>query len=129
MWDTEGLVQIQVRNIAAELARRTDPDHRIHIGAVDVNLPPVLMNQFAYFGYIVFKYTVGRRIGDHDRSQVIAVLLALGPEVIHIDIARFGSADHYHFHAGHLCRGRVGAMRRSRYDTNIAMSFIAALVV
>ena len=58
--DTESLVQVQVGNIAAEFTRRANPDHRVHVGAVDVDLPTVLMNQRANFGYIVFEYTVRR---------------------------------------------------------------------
>ena len=35
--DAEGLVQVEVADVAAELARRGDADQRVHVGAVDVH--------------------------------------------------------------------------------------------
>jgi hypothetical protein len=34
-------VQVQVRHVAAELARRAQADHGVHVGAVDVHLAAV----------------------------------------------------------------------------------------
>ena len=36
--DAEGLVQVQVRDVAAELARLGQPDQGVEVGAVDVDL-------------------------------------------------------------------------------------------
>ena len=38
MWDAEGLVQIQVRYIRAESTRSGQPDERIQVGSIDVDL-------------------------------------------------------------------------------------------
>jgi hypothetical protein len=35
--DAEGLVQVQVRDVAAELARRGQADQRVHVGAVHID--------------------------------------------------------------------------------------------
>jgi hypothetical protein len=40
--NAEGLVQVQVAHVAAELARRGHADQRVHVGAVDVHAAAVL---------------------------------------------------------------------------------------
>ena len=45
--DAEGLVQVQVADVAAELARRRQADQRVHVRAVDVDAPAVLVHQRA----------------------------------------------------------------------------------
>ena len=40
--DAEGLVQVQVAHVAAELARRGHADQRVHVRAVDVDAAAVL---------------------------------------------------------------------------------------
>ena len=95
--DGEGLVQVQVRNVAAELAWRTDTDHRVHVGPVDVDLAAVLVHQFADLGDVVLEHAVRRRVGNHNRGEVVAVLLALRLQIFHVDVAGFGGADHNHF--------------------------------
>ena len=36
--DAERLVQVQVRHVRAELAGTGEPDHRVEVGAVDIDL-------------------------------------------------------------------------------------------
>jgi hypothetical protein len=45
--DAERLVQVEVRDVAAELAGRAQPHHRIHVGAVHVDLAAVAMDDLA----------------------------------------------------------------------------------
>jgi hypothetical protein len=40
-------VQVQVAHVAAELARRGHADQRVHVGAVHVDAPAVLVHQRA----------------------------------------------------------------------------------
>ena len=45
--DAEGLVQVEVADVAAELARRGHADQRVHVGAVDVDLAAVAVDDGA----------------------------------------------------------------------------------
>jgi hypothetical protein len=45
--DAEGLVQVEVADVAAELARRGDADQRVHVGAVDVDPAAVAVHDGA----------------------------------------------------------------------------------
>ena len=45
--NAECLVQVQVRNVRAEFARRGEPDQRVEVRAVDVHLAAVGVNDVA----------------------------------------------------------------------------------
>ena len=87
MRDAEGLVQVQVGDIAAELSGIAKSHHGVQVGAVDVDLAAMLMDDLADLGDGLFEHAVRRGIGDHQRRQVGAVLLGLGPQIPDIDIA------------------------------------------
>ena len=108
--DTEGFVQVEVGDIAAELAGLADADHGVEVGAVYIDLAAVVVNDFTDLTDSLFKDTVGRRIGDHDRGEFAGVKLCLGYKVVDIDVALVVTFNHYDFHATHLCRGGVGAV-------------------
>ena len=65
--DAEGLVQVEVRDVAAELARPGVAQQRVEVGAVDVHLTAVLVHDLAQLGDGVLVDAVRRRVGDHDR--------------------------------------------------------------
>ena len=44
MRDAESLVQVQVADIGAEIARTAEPDLGVHVGAIHVDLPAILVN-------------------------------------------------------------------------------------
>ena len=48
--DGEGLVQVQVRHVAAEFTRLGDPDQGVEVGAVDVHLAAVPVDDVAHLG-------------------------------------------------------------------------------
>jgi hypothetical protein len=56
--DAEGLVQIQVTNVRAQIARTAKPHLRIHVGTVHVNLAAVLMHDRADFLHCFLKHAV-----------------------------------------------------------------------
>ena len=45
--DAEGLVQVEVADVGAELARRGEADQRVHVGAVHVDLAAVRVHDLA----------------------------------------------------------------------------------
>ena len=126
--NTKSLVQIQVRDVAAEFTRRAQADHRIHVGAVDIHLATVGMHDVADFAHRNLKNPVGRRIGNHNGGELVAVLFRPRLEVGNVDVALIVAFHHHHLHAHHLCTGRVGAVSRTRYQTDLAMAFTTAVV-
>ena len=85
--DAERLVQVEVRDVGAELARLGQPDEGVEVGAVDVDLAAGVVDEGAQLGDGVLEDTVRRRVGHHDRGEVVAVLLDLGAQVVHVDVA------------------------------------------
>ena len=67
MRDAERLVQIEMADIGADVARPAEADLRIHVGAVHINLAAVRMDDLAHAPDIRFEYTVCGRIGQHQR--------------------------------------------------------------
>ena len=117
--DAERLVQVEVRHVGAELPRPGDADQRVEVGAVDVDLAAGLVHQRAQLGDVLLEHAVRRRVGDHDRGEVVAVLVDLGPQVVEVDVAAVVARDHDDPHAGHhratprWCRARsTGSGRR-----------------
>ncbi|CAI8728808.1 putative metal-dependent RNase [Pseudomonas sp. IT-P218] len=127
--NAEGLVQVQVRHVAAELARGAQADHGVHVGAVDVHLAAVVVDDAADFADAFLEHAVGRRVGDHQRGEVFAVLDGLGAQVFDVDVAAGVAGGDDDTHAGHLRGGRVGAVGRGRDQADVAAVFATALVV
>ena len=57
--DAEGLVQVQVADIAAQIAGARQADHGVHVGAVDIDLPAVVMGDLADFLDRFLEHAVG----------------------------------------------------------------------
>ena len=68
--NAERFMQVEVRNVGADKARRGDPDLGVHVGAVEINLAAKLMHYLAHFANGLFIHAVGRRIGDHDAGEI-----------------------------------------------------------
>ena len=85
--DTEGLVQIQVADVRTELARTSQPDHRVEVCPVHVDLTACGVNQFAHLADVILEHPVGGWVGDHDRGEVLGVLADLGPEIVEVYLA------------------------------------------
>ena len=112
MGNAEGLVQVHVRHIGADVRRARQPNLGIEVGAVHVHLPAVAVDNFTDFADAFLVHAMGRRIGRHQAGEFIPGLRGFVFQVIQIDVARFVALDDHHAHPGHLRRGRVGAMGR-----------------
>ena len=99
--DAEGLVQVQMRDVTAELAGLRQAQQGVEIGPVDVDLPAVFMDQVAHVADVLLVDAVRRRVGDHDRRQIAGMLLALGSEVLEVDRAVVEGGHHHDPHTGH----------------------------
>src|SRR5471030_1224271 len=127
--DAEGLVQVQVRDVAAEGARRRHADQRVHVGAVDVDLAAVAVDDLAQFLDAFFEHAVRRRVRDHHAGQVLRVQFGLGFQIGQVDVAAGVAGGDDDLHADHIGRRRVGAVRRRWNQADVAMAFAARFVV
>ncbi|CEI74776.1 Uncharacterized protein PAE221_00336 [Pseudomonas aeruginosa] len=127
--DAEGLVQVQVGNVATELARGAQADHGVHVGAVDVHLATAVVDDGADLADRFLEHAVGGRIGDHQRGQAFLVLAGLVAQVLDVDVAARVAGHHHHAHADHAGGSRVGTVGGGRDQTDVALAVAAALVV
>ena len=127
--DAEGLVQVEVRHVAAEPARPAEADHRVHVGAVDVHLSAVAVDDVADLAHRFLEHAVRRRIGDHRCGEARSMLPGLAPEIREIDVAVLVAFHHDDLHAGHLRARRVRAVRRARDQAHVAFALAAARVI
>ena len=127
--NAKGLVQIQVANIGADVAGAAKTDLGVHVRAIHVNLAAVGMNDVANFADGGFENAVGGRVGDHQRGEIVFVRVGFCAQIGEIDVAIFQAGDRHDFESGHHGARRVGAVRGSRNETDIARGFTARRVI
>ena len=98
-------------DVAAEAARLGHADERVEVGAVDVDLPAVLVDDVAQLADALLEHAVRRRVGDHGRGEPGAGGVGLGPQVVEVDVALGVARHHDHLEPGHHRAGGVGAVR------------------
>lgn len=127
--NAERFMQVQVRHIRANKARRGDAHLGVHVCAVEVNLAAELMHHITHFTDSFFVHAVGGWVGHHDAGEFVARLLGFGAQVGQIDVAVFVARHNHHFHSCHLGRSRVGTVGRAWDQADITVAFIAAFVI
>ena len=127
--DAKSFVQVQVGHVGAQLTGLRQSHQRVHVGAVHVHLAPVFVNQPADFAERFFEHPVGRRVSHHQARQSRAVEVKLGAQVIHVDAAAVVGRYHHHLESGHHRAGGIGAVGRSRDQTNVAPGLAARLQI
>ena len=120
--DAEGFVQVQVADVAAKFAGRGQADQGVHVGAVHVDPPAVLVHQVAEGLDRGLEHAVGAGVGDHHRRQVLAVLFALGLQVGHVYVALLVAGGDHHCQPGHLSARRVGAVGAAGDQADVAVT-------
>ena len=118
--DAEGLVQVEVHHVGAELGGPADPHHSVEVGAVHVDLTAVRVDDAADVGDALLEHAVGRGIGDHQRRQPVGVPPGLGFEVAYVDVALGIAVDDHDLAPGHHRARRVGAVSGTRDETDVA---------
>ena len=120
--DSEGLVQVDMHDVGAEVGRVRETHQGIHIGAVQVHLSAAIVHDAANLAYARLEHAVGGGISYHQRGQPVAVRLGLASEVVDIHVAVFVTAHHHHLETGHDRAGRVGAVGGGRDQADIALT-------
>ena len=77
--DAERLVQVEVETSPPNSPGLRVAQQRVEVGAVDVHLPAVLVHDLAELGDAVLVDAVRRRVGHHDRGEVVGVLRRTSP--------------------------------------------------
>ena len=85
--NAEGLVQVQVADICTIVARAAEADLSVHIGAIEVHLASVLVNEGAGLLDALIEKAEGGRVGDHNAGELLTVLENLGLQVSGIEVA------------------------------------------
>src|SRR6478609_41444 len=99
--DAERLVQVQVADVRTELAGPRESDQRVQVRAVDVDLAAVVVHERAHVADGLFVNAVGGRVGDHQRGEVVGVLLDLHFEIGEVDVASLVAGHDHDAKAGH----------------------------
>ena len=121
MRNREGLVQVDVNHVRAVVAGAAQPHLRIEVGAVQIHVAAVLVNDFTNVPDLLLEDAVSGRVGHHHRGEAVGVLRRLDRQILDIDVAPLVAADHYDLHSGQNRAGRVGAVCRRRDQADIAM--------
>ena len=115
-------------DIRADGSRRSQPDLRVHIGAIHIDLPARLMHGAADVPDAGLEYAMRAGIGDHQRRDFAAMQRDFGGEIFHVDIAVAVAAHHDHLIARHRGGGRVGAVRGGWDEADIPRPLPARFV-
>ena len=124
----EGLVQVQVRNVAAELTRLSEAHLSVQVCTIQVHLATRLVNQLANLSNLLFKHTVSGGVGNHDAGNLGTVLLDLCLQVININRTISSGCHTGNLQTSQSSRCRVGAVRRQRNQDGIALVVAVSLV-
>ncbi len=94
----EGLVQVQVHDVKAHVARTHDSDERVHVRAVIVEQSAALMHQSGDFPDFSLEEAERVRIGHHDSGnrlvqQRLQVLHVYAPVRTRLDLNDLKAAD------------------------------------
>ena len=127
--DGEGLVQVQVRYVATEIARAGNASQRVHVRAVDVDLTAGRMHLVAHHAHVFLVHTVCGRVGQHDGGNVGAVLIQFLFQISQVDRAVFGSLDHNHAQVRQRRRRRISTVRRRRNQADVTLRVTVCHVV
>ena len=127
--DGEGLVQVQVAHVGADVAGAAEADLGVHVGAVHINQPAVLVDDAADVLDGFLEDAVGGGVSHHERGEFGAVLLSLGPEVGEADVAVVVAGHGHDAQAGHDGAGGVGAVGGGRDQTDAPMIIAARIEV
>src|SRR5699024_1982340 len=117
--DAEGLVQVQVGDVAAEPSRPAPAEQCVQVGSVDVDLPAGLVHHRADLLHLCFVDAVGGGVGQHDRGHRLALLGEHPAQVVDVDIAVLGRGDHHHLESGQYRRGGTGAVGAGGHHTDV----------
>ena len=127
--DAEGLVQVQVGDVAAEVTEACKAGHRVEVGTINVNLTTRSVNCSSDVGYCVLVDTMSRGVSDHESGKGVTVLGDLGTQVIEVYVSNLVTRDDDNAHAGQHSRCCVRTVSAGRNQAHGALSVTVCQVV
>ena len=118
-----------MRHVRADFGGFGNANLRVEIRAVHINLAAVVVNNLTRLLHPLFVHAMCRRVGDHERGEVVAIRFGLCLQVGNIDIAVVVAGHQHNLHADHLRAGGISPMRRRRNEADIALRVAAAQVI
>ena len=125
MRDAERLVQVEMADIGADRRGAGQPDLRVEVGAVHVDLAAARVDDLADLADRRLEHAVRLGIGHHQRRQIAGMLVRLGAQIGDIDVAVAVAADHHHLQSRHRGAGRIGAVRAGGDQADVAVALAA----
>ena len=117
----EGLMQIEVHHIEAEIPRTGDAQQGVHVGTVAVYQAAGLVHHLVDFGDVFIKEPESVRVGDHDPGQLV---IAERSQFFEVDVAAGIGRDRFDDQAAHGGSRRIGAVGavRDQHDLPLIMA-------
>jgi hypothetical protein len=75
----------------------------------------------ADFSDVLLEYTMGRWVCDHERGELVRVLIRFTAQITKLDVSLDVTSHRDHAQTGHNCAGRIRAVRRGGDEADIAM--------
>ena len=129
MRDAECLVEVEMADVGTESTRVGQTHQRVEVGTVDVDLPAVVMDDLADVGNALLEDAVGGGIGDHSAQAGRGTRRPWPRRSARSTLPLSSSQATTTRHAGHHRRRRVGAVRRSRDQADVAIASSPAAVI
>ena len=120
----ERLVQVEVHDVEAHVARPRDAHHRVEVGAVVVERGAHVVHDARDLADVAVEQPERVRVREHQAGHVVRGLRA---QVVQVHAAVGVGAHLHHLVAGHRHGGRVGAVRRVGREHLVAV--LAAVLV
>ncbi len=121
----EGLMQVVMQHVEAQVAWPHHSQQRVHVRSVAVYQPATTMHHLDHRLDLLFEQAEGIGIGEHEAGDGI---VALGAQRLDIDVAAGIGGDLHDPQAAHRCGGRVRSVGRVG-DQNLVPLGIAAVGV
>ena len=112
--NAEGLVEVEVANVGADVGRTAEADLRVHVRAVHIDLAAAVVYNFANLRDALLEDAVGGGISDHEGGEIAGVSLGLGAQIGQVNVALRVAGDGDDLQTGHGRAGRVGAVGGGR---------------
>ena len=119
MGNAEGLVQVEMTDICPVGARSTKADLSIEVGAIEIDLSSVGMDQIADAANARLKHTMGGWVGHHESRKPVGMVGHPGDEILLINVAVRIASHWNNPKPSHHCTGWVGAMSTCGDQANI----------
>ena len=97
--DSERLVQVEVRHVATDVPVAGETEQSVEVSAIDVDLTAGVVNGAGDLSDSVLVHAVSRRVGDHQRRQIVAVFSDFGSKVVNVDVTVVAAGHHNDLHS------------------------------